>query len=91
MTEDMIRMAQQPREPRSIMSSQSLEHLMRQLIRLCDEVEQHGLVDYQMGVAEEEIVECKPGTGLQSPRTKADNMHSIVTMSLLTRSSTRKK
>ena len=39
------------------MSSQSLEHLTRQLIRLCDEVELHGLVDYQMGVAEEEIVD----------------------------------
>ncbi|KAI5367939.1 hypothetical protein Slin15195_G030730 [Septoria linicola] len=45
------------REPQSIMSSQILEHLSRELVRLCDSVEKHGLVDYQMGVAEEEIMD----------------------------------
>ncbi|KAK5128805.1 hypothetical protein LTR85_000138 [Meristemomyces frigidus] len=57
MTEDMIHENQPPREPQSILSAQSLEHLSRELVRLCDMVEQHGLVDYQMGVAEEEIME----------------------------------
>lgn len=41
------------------MHSQNLETLSRELVRLCDSVEKHGLVDYQMGVAEEEIMDCK--------------------------------
>ncbi|KAK4542663.1 hypothetical protein LTR36_006235 [Oleoguttula mirabilis] len=57
MTEEMIQDNQPPREPQSILSAQTLEHLSRELVRLCDNVEQHGLVDYQMGVAEEEIMD----------------------------------
>ncbi|KAK5134529.1 hypothetical protein LTR08_006446 [Meristemomyces frigidus] len=57
MTEDMIRTAQPPQEPHSIISSQALERLIRELVKLCDSVEEHGLVDYQMGVAEEEIMD----------------------------------
>jgi hypothetical protein len=49
----------QPREPQSIMSLRDLERLSSELVRLCDSVEKHGLVDYQMGVAEEEIMDCK--------------------------------
>ena len=41
------------------MHSQNLETLSRELVRLCDSVEKHGLVDNQMGVAEEEIMDCK--------------------------------
>lgn len=59
MTEEMVRENQPLREPQSILSLQSLEHLSRELVRLCDSVEQHGLVDYQMGVAEEEIMDCE--------------------------------
>jgi hypothetical protein len=43
-------------ESQSLISTQALEQLARELVRLCDEVEKHGLVDYQMGVAEEEIM-----------------------------------
>ncbi|KAI6957459.1 hypothetical protein KC355_g13089 [Hortaea werneckii] len=39
------------------MNSQALEQLSRELIRLCDMVERFGLVDYQMGVQEEEIMD----------------------------------
>ena len=42
----------------SIMDAQTLERLSSELVRLCDSIEKHGLVDYQMGVAEEEIMEC---------------------------------
>lgn len=59
MTQEWLRTAQPVREPRSIMSAQILEHLSRELVRLCDSVEKHGLVDYQMGVAEEEIMDRK--------------------------------
>lgn len=40
------------------MDAQTLERLSSELVRLCDSIEKHGLVDYQMGVAEEEIMEC---------------------------------
>ena len=59
MTEQMLRANQPLREPQSIMSMQALEHLSKELVRLCDAVERHGLVDYQMGVAEEEIMDRK--------------------------------
>ena len=58
MTEEMFRTNQAVREPQSIMTTQSLEHLSRELVRLCDMVERFGLVDYQMGVQEEEIMDC---------------------------------
>lgn len=57
MTQEWIRDSQPPREPRSVMNQQTLETLSRELVRLCDSVEKHGLVDYQMGVAEEEIMD----------------------------------
>ncbi len=41
------------------MSTNDLERLSSELVRLCDSVEKHGLVDYQMGVAEEEIMDRK--------------------------------
>ena len=43
----------------SVMDTQALERLSNELVRLCDNIEKHGLVDYQMGVAEEEIMECE--------------------------------
>lgn len=44
-------------DSQSILDYQTLEELARELIRLCDGVEKYGLVDYQMGVAEDEIIE----------------------------------
>ncbi|RMY67854.1 hypothetical protein D0864_11485 [Hortaea werneckii] len=57
MTEDMYRTNQAVQEPYSLMNSQALEQLSRELVRLCDMVERFGLVDYQMGVQEEEIMD----------------------------------
>jgi hypothetical protein len=59
MTQSMLRSGQQPREPQSVMSAQTLEGLGQQLVHLCDMIEKHGLVDYAVGVAEEEIIDCK--------------------------------
>lgn len=47
---------QQLRAPRSIMNKQTLERIGNELSRLCDNVERHGLVDYQMGAAEDDIL-----------------------------------
>ncbi|KAK0285122.1 hypothetical protein LTR35_005324 [Friedmanniomyces endolithicus] len=57
MTQEVLHGNQPLREPQSIMTAQTLEHLSRELVRLCDSVEKHGLVDYQMGVAEEEVLD----------------------------------
>ena len=43
----------------SIMDVATLDRLSSELVRLCDSIEKHGLVDYQMGVAEEDIMESK--------------------------------
>ena len=39
------------------MCAQTLEQIGDELIRLCSMIEKHGLVDYQMGVLEEEIID----------------------------------
>lgn len=59
MTREILRANVQPRDPQGIMSVQSLEHLGNELSRLCDVVEKHGLVDYEMGVEEDAIMDCE--------------------------------
>lgn len=59
LTQEMIQSGQALHDSQSIISVQSLEQLARELVRLCDDVEKHGLVDYQMGVAEEVIMDRK--------------------------------
>lgn len=57
LTEESLQSGRGLRDPRSLMSAETLERLAQELIRLCDGVERHGLVDYQMGVAEEQIID----------------------------------
>ena len=57
LTQDVIQGGQALQDPQSIIGTQGLEQLARELVRLCDDVEKHGLVDYQMGVAEENIMD----------------------------------
>ena len=59
MTQDMINMGQQPLPPQYLLEKEFLERMGRELVRLCDLMERHGLVDYQMGVWEEEIISSK--------------------------------
>ncbi|KAF2087138.1 hypothetical protein K490DRAFT_73946 [Saccharata proteae CBS 121410] len=56
MTQEMAETGQPPHPPQSLIRYDYLEHLGKELVRLCDSMEKHGLVDYQMGVWEEEIV-----------------------------------
>ncbi|PLB33574.1 uncharacterized protein BDW47DRAFT_121099 [Aspergillus candidus] len=56
---DLIQeMLQSGRRPShvSLLSGDTLESLGNELIQLCDRIESHGLVDYQMGIWEEEIL-----------------------------------
>lgn len=86
MAQEWLRTAQPVREPRSIMSAQVLEHLSRELVRLCDSVEKHGLVDYQMGVAEEEIMDRKSCLSSCTARIDADYSCSASTLPCSARS-----
>jgi hypothetical protein len=49
----------QPGSEPTVMTASMMEDLGEQLIRLCDKLEPHGLVDYQMGIWEEEILSGK--------------------------------
>lgn len=45
-----------PRQPQSLIAYDFLNKMAKELIRLCDNVEKNGLVDYQYGVWEERII-----------------------------------
>ncbi|KAF2849122.1 hypothetical protein T440DRAFT_490667 [Plenodomus tracheiphilus IPT5] len=55
-TQEMINTGQRPQPPQSLIDYEALEKMGTQLVKNCDAMEKHGLVDYQMGVWEEEIV-----------------------------------
>lgn len=59
-TEQMLHLDQQLTPSDNLMGNRFLERLGSELVRLCDSIERHGLVDYEMGVAEEEIISSKP-------------------------------
>ena len=65
-TQRMLDSGQPPPPPQSILQVEFLERMGRELVRLCDGMERHGLVDYQMGVWEEEIISGKFLSWLQS-------------------------
>ncbi|KEZ39633.1 hypothetical protein SAPIO_CDS9561 [Scedosporium apiospermum] len=53
---DMTESEQKPRGADSLLSKDDLEKMGKELVRLCDGIERHGLVDYQYGVWEEQII-----------------------------------
>lgn len=56
MTQEMINTGHRPQPPKTLIDYDFLEKMGTQLVKNCDNMEKHGLVDYQMGVWEEEIV-----------------------------------
>ncbi|KAK2764890.1 hypothetical protein FQN54_008587 [Arachnomyces sp. PD_36] len=57
MTLEMIDNASHQQHPgQNILPIETLDKMGKELVRLCDKMETHGLVDYQMGVWEEEIL-----------------------------------
>ena len=56
LTLDYIHSGNPPRHPQSLISHDFLNKMAKELIRLCDNIEKHGLVDYQYGVWEERII-----------------------------------
>jgi hypothetical protein len=56
---DILEAGQRVQHPQSIMTQEFINKMAKDLIRMCDAVEKHGLVDYQYGVAEEQIITSK--------------------------------
>ncbi|KAL8655260.1 MAG: hypothetical protein Q9210_001008 [Variospora velana] len=55
-TQRMIDTGQPPAPPQNLLQEAVLERMGESLISFCDGIERYGLVDYQMGVWEEEIM-----------------------------------
>ncbi|KAH7232527.1 hypothetical protein B0J15DRAFT_517694 [Fusarium solani] len=60
----------QPSRSQSLMSKAMIKKMGNELIRLCDGIERHGLVDYQYGVWEEQIIAGMPRTLLTKARPR---------------------
>ena len=56
----VLRTGQHLRPEESTISQDSLEEMGKELVDLCDGMERYGLVDYQLGVWEEQIIAGKP-------------------------------
>jgi len=52
-TENALRTHQAPPD---LLSATKIQELIEQLIQLCDQIEKYGLVDYEMGIWEEQVV-----------------------------------
>jgi len=47
---------QQTQRPQSLITQDGLEKMGKELVRHCDSIERYGLVDYEYGVWEEQII-----------------------------------
>lgn len=56
---DMLQTGQRIQPPHTLMTQVFINKMAKDLIRMCDSIERHGLVDYQYGVAEENIMSGK--------------------------------
>tara|TARA_R110002003_G_scaffold244_6_gene17463 strand:+ start:6984 stop:8165 length:1182 start_codon:yes stop_codon:yes gene_type:complete len=60
-SQEMVATGQRPQPPKTLIEYDFLEKMGTQLVKHCDNMEKHGLVDYQMGVWEEEIIASQCG------------------------------
>jgi hypothetical protein len=77
-TEDMQASGHGPRSPRSVIPLEQLEKMGKDLVKLADAIEKHGLVDYQYGVMEENIMDSKylpPHKGTSTVRLMWHSSH----------------
>lgn len=58
-TQVMAQAGQQLPPGQSVLDSDDLEMLGQEIVTLCDSIDKTGLIDYQMGVAEERIVDSR--------------------------------
>lgn len=55
-TQRMLETGQSPKMPQSLLPVETLDRMGNDLVAYCDDLGKVGLVDYQMGVAEEDII-----------------------------------
>ncbi|KAL8863377.1 MAG: hypothetical protein Q9178_000058 [Gyalolechia marmorata] len=55
-TQQILSSGQRPPRPQTVLRKEDLERMADTLVQHCDSLERYGLVDYQMGVWEEEIM-----------------------------------
>ncbi|RAL02769.1 uncharacterized protein BO80DRAFT_351498, partial [Aspergillus ibericus CBS 121593] len=55
LAQEVLQTGRQPPQT-SLLSGDAMDNLGKELIQICDRMEPHGLVDYQMGIWEEEIL-----------------------------------
>lgn len=60
MQKDLMEPGRQLQRSQTLVPKEGLEKMGKELVRLCDGIERHGLVDYQYGVWEQQIIESKP-------------------------------
>lgn len=60
----MLEAGQQLQRGQSFMTQEFINKMAKDLIRMCDAVEKHGLVDYQYGVAEEQIIMSRSSSAI---------------------------
>ncbi|KAK0752080.1 hypothetical protein B0T18DRAFT_320329 [Schizothecium vesticola] len=67
---DAMESGQQAQRPQSLITQDGLEKMGKELVRHCDSVERYGLVDYEYGVWEEQIIAGRqpPGGPFWLPR-----------------------
>jgi hypothetical protein len=53
---DILELGQRIQHPQTLISQDFITKMAKDLIRMCDAIEKHGLIDYQYGVAEEQII-----------------------------------
>jgi len=58
----------------STLTAPMMEEMGEVIIRLCDKLEPHGLVDYQMGIWEEEILSGELDLAIVTPETFCTNI-----------------
>ena len=56
---DMLEPGQKLQHGQSLITEEFTSKMAKDLIRMCDAIEKHGLVDYQYGVAEEQIISSR--------------------------------
>jgi len=66
---DILESGQRLQPQQSLMSQEFINKMAKDLIRMCDLIEKYGLVDYQLGVAEEQIIQGWSFHGI--PKTEA--------------------
>lgn len=65
----ILRAGQNLQPEESTISQDSLEEMGQELVSLCDGMERYGLVDYQLGVWEEQIIAGEPSVFWRMPHS----------------------